>query len=232
MILTLTSLAQIILINIILSGDNALMIAMAARHLPERQQRIAMIWGGTLAVVLQLLLTLGVSYLLLIPGLRFVSAILLLGIACKLVQDEEATAHEGSPAPTSLRTAVFRIAIANLVMSLDNTLAIASVSGTASALQAVCLALSIIAILLFSQVILKLINRFRWIVYLGTGVLALTAAGMILHDLREVPSQIHVAWPVDQLPIWIDWGIRTAAVLACFTSGYWWPRRTLAYDPH
>src|SRR5262245_45941266 len=121
--LTLASLAQIVLINAVLSGDNALVIALAARHLPPRQRRAAMLWGGVAAVALRLALTLAVAYVLLVPGVRFVGAVLLLGIACKLVRDESAVDRGGGPAPTSVRTAVFRIAVADLVMSLDNVVA-------------------------------------------------------------------------------------------------------------
>ena len=127
--IALASLAQILLINTVLSGDNALVIAMAARHLPEPQRRTAMIWGVSLAVALQLVLTLAVAYVLMIPGLRFVGALLLVGIACKLIQEEDETNEEAAPAPTSLRTAVVRIAVADLVMSLDNVIAIAGSAG-------------------------------------------------------------------------------------------------------
>src|SRR5271165_1926035 len=114
--IALASLVQIVLINVVLSGDNALVIAMAARYLPAPQRRTAMLWGGAAAIALRLVLTLAVSYVLMIPGLRFVGAILLVGIACKLVQEENQTNEDGVPAPTSLRTAIFRIAVADLVM--------------------------------------------------------------------------------------------------------------------
>jgi len=191
LLLTLASLAQIILINTVLSGDNALVIAIAARHLPEPMRRTAMVWGVSLAVALQLVLTLAVAYVMMIPGVRFVGAVLLFGISCKLVQDEDQTAHEGAPIPTSVLTAIFRIAVADLVMSLDNVIAIAGVSGSDSVLLIVGLVLSIATIVAFSQVIIVMMNRFRWIVYAGTGILALTAAGMIVDDLEMVG---HVAW--------------------------------------
>src|SRR5271166_1777319 len=90
LMMALASLVQIVLINVVLSGDNALVIAMVARHLPVPQRRAAMLWGGAAAITLRLALTLAVSYVLMIPGLRFVGAILLVGIACKLIQDEDA----------------------------------------------------------------------------------------------------------------------------------------------
>jgi YjbE family integral membrane protein len=223
--LTLASLAQIILINTVLSGDNALVIAMAARHLPEPGRRTAMIWGVSLAVALQLVLTLAVAYVMMIPGVRFVGAVLLFGISCKLVQDEDQTAHDGAPAPTSMLTAIFRIAVADFVMSLDNVIAIAGISGSDPVLVTVGLVLSIAVIVTFSQVILVLMNRFRWIIYAGTGILALTAAGMIVHDLEVVSRVAWTAGSSLHFPLWADWGLRGLAVVSCITSTRWWPWR-------
>lgn len=225
LLIWLGSLLQIVLINAVLSGDNALVIAMAARHLPVSQRRIAMLWGGGVAIVLRLVLTVAVSYILMVPGLRFLGALLLVGIACKLVQDENETNETGVPPPTTVRTAVMRIAVADLVMSLDNVVAIAGVSGSDPVLLIVGLVLSIAMILAFSQVILALMNRFRWVVYAGTGILALTAAGMIRHDLEAVN---HLSWAANlpvHLPLWADWSFRGAVVGVCLTSSRWRPRR-------
>jgi WD40 repeat protein len=109
--LTLASLAQIVLVDVVLSGDNALVIAMVARHLPPPQRRAAMLWGGLVAIALRLALTMAVAYVLTVPGVPFLGAILLLGIACKLVQEEVDTERAGATAPTSLGPAVARIAM-------------------------------------------------------------------------------------------------------------------------
>ena len=228
LMIALASLVQIVLINVVLSGDNALVIAMVARHLPASQRRAAMLWGGAVAITLRLALTLAVSYVLMIPGLRFVGAILLVGIACKLVQDE--ANEDAAPAPASLRTAVVRIAVADLVMSLDNVVAIAGVSGSDPVLLVVGLVLSIGMILAFSQVILALMNRFRWVVYAGTAVLALTAAGMIRNDLATVRDLTWVASLPLHLPLWADWAFRGVVVGGCLTSSRWWPRRLPAVE--
>ena len=98
LMMALASVVQIVLINVVLSGDNALVIAMVARHLPASQRRAAMLWGGAVAIALRLALTLAVSYVLMIPGLRFVGVILLVGIACKLIQDED-EANEDAARP-------------------------------------------------------------------------------------------------------------------------------------
>ena len=103
LMIALASLVQIVLINVVLSGDNALVIAMVARHLPVPQRRAAMLWGGAVAIALRLVLTLAVSYVLMIPGLRFVGAILLVGIACKLVEEELETNEDAAPTAASLR---------------------------------------------------------------------------------------------------------------------------------
>ena len=144
--------------------------------------------------------------------------------------DEEETSEHEAPAPTSLRTAVVRIAVADLVMSLDNVIAIAGVSGSDPLLLVIGLILSIGMILAFSQVILALMNRFRWVVYAGTGVLALTAAGMIRHDLEGVRQLTWFASLPPHLPVWADWGFRGAVVVACLTSSRWWPRRVPAIE--
>ena len=162
---------------------------------------------------------------MMVPGVQFVGAILLLGIACKLVQDEEETGADGGPTPTSLRQAILRIAVADLVMSLDNVVAIAGVSGSNPALLTVGLVLSTATILAFSQVIVVMMNRFPWIVYAGTGILALTAAGMIVHELDAVRQVAWASSPTLHFPLWADWGLRGAAVGICVTAGRWWPRR-------
>jgi YjbE family integral membrane protein len=230
LMIAFASLVQIVLINVVLSGDNALVIAMVARHLPAPQRRAAMFWGGAMAIALRLALTLAFAYVLMIPGLRFLGALLLVGIACKLVQEEDETNEDAAPAPASLRTAIVRIAVADLIMSLDNVVAIAGVSGSDPVLLIVGLVLSIGMILAFSQLILVLMNRFRWVVYAGTAVLALTAAGMIRHDLEAVR---HLTWAASlptHLPLWADWAFRGVVMGGCLTSSRWWPRRLPAVE--
>ena len=151
-------------------------------------------------------------------------AVLLFGISCKLVQDEDQTVHDGAPAPTSLLTAIFRIAVADLVMSLDNVVAVAGVSGSDPLLLTVGLILSIAAIVAFSQIILVAMSRFRWIVYAGTAFLALTAAGMIVHDLEVFSRVAGTTGSSLHFPLWADWSPRAVAVVACITSTRWWPR--------
>ena len=211
--LGLVSLFQIVLVNVILSGDNALVIAMAARHLEGRERRLAMAWGGALAIAMRLLLMLVVAYIMMIPGVRFIGAVLLLVIACKLVQDEQQTQVEGGPPAVTLRSAILRIAVADLVMSLDNVLAIAGISGSNPFLLAVGLVISV------------LMSRFRWIIYAGTAVLAVAASGMILHDVEALQHLAASFQMTFTIPAWMTWGLRLAAVAVCLTAGHWRPRR-------
>src|SRR5271166_306196 len=124
----LASICKLILIDLVLSGDNAVVIGLAAHLLPPRQRRQAMIWGCGMAIVMRIALTLIVAHLLLFPGLRFVGAVLLGWIACKLIKDEADSRDTSRPPPTTLFRAITRIAMADFIMSLDNIVAIAGAS--------------------------------------------------------------------------------------------------------
>ncbi|MGD0044097.1 MAG: TerC family protein [Isosphaeraceae bacterium] len=221
------SIIQTMLVNVVLSGDNAMVIALAASSLPPEKRQRAMLWGTGLAIGMRMVLTFAVSYVLLIPGLRFLGAVLLAYIACKLIQEQADQAGDASQAPTSTGTAIARIALADLVMSLDNVIAIAGVAQADPLRLFLGLALSIAMILALSTAIVAIMSRFRWIVYLGTGVLALAAANMMAHDIeaarqfgvtvsQHAGSDVHGVWP-----------LRLALVVVCLTSNYWWPRGRL-----
>jgi YjbE family integral membrane protein len=184
------SIFQIALINVALSGDNAVVIALAAHHLPARQRRRVVLWGGSLAVAMQAGFTLVISRLLRIPGLRIIGAVLLLGIAGKLAQEEvggEVAVGTGEEsAATGTGASVARIALANLAMSFDNVLAIASVCRSDPVRMGLGLAISGLILFAFSAGISSLMARFRWVAYAGALMLAITAAGMIW---REVASE-------------------------------------------
>src|SRR5262245_34425262 len=104
----LVSICKLILIDLVLSGDNAVVIGLAAHLLPPRQRRLAMIWGCGMAIVMRVVLTLVVAQLLLFPGLRFAGAVLLAWIACRLVEEEAESRDSTRPAPTSLFKAITR----------------------------------------------------------------------------------------------------------------------------
>ena len=224
LLVSMTAILQIVLINIVLSGDNAVVIAMAAHHLPSEQRRKAMLWGCLFAVGLRLVLTLVVGYILMIPGVRFTGAVLLAWIACKLLQDATASEHQASQGSGSLSTAIGRIVVADLVMSLDNVIAIAGVSNSNPWQMALGLVLSIATILVFSSTIIQILDRFRWIVYAGTAVLAATSAQMMMHDLNSLAGRILGSIHEAHLPGWTFWMAQILFVAGCLTSAIWWPQ--------
>ena len=159
------------------------------RHkLPERQRRLVVFWGGALAVLLQAVFTLLVADLLHIPGLRLLGALLLLVIACKLLQEESAAeAPEAAEETIGFGTSIVRIALANVAMSFDNVVAVASVSRSDPIRMGLGLLISGLIIFVFSAAIVELMSRFKWIAYGGAALLAVTAAGMMWHDLSSLP---------------------------------------------
>lgn len=180
---------KIILIDIVLSGDNAVVIAMAAHKLPEQQRKIAIFAGGGVAIFLRIIFTMIMAFLLMVPGLRFVGGLVLVWIACKLLVEEED--HEIKPDDVARGTfaAIRLIFIADFVMSLDNMLAVAGASHGDWQLLLGGLLISIFIIMTCSGLIAKLMNRYKWIVTVGAGILALTAGEMIFGD-RELAGYI------------------------------------------
>lgn len=181
----LAALFQIMLVNIVLSGDNAVVIALAARNLPPQHQKAAVLWGSGGAIVLRVLLTIVAVQLLKIPFLQFLGGLLLVWIAIQLLigDDEEDGAHH---AHNSLYGAIKTILIADVVMSLDNTLAIAGVAKGDWGLLITGLALSIPLIVLGSTVIMRIMDRFPIVVYVGAALIAWTAGEMIDSDAAVV----------------------------------------------
>lgn len=177
----MAALLQIMLVNIVLSGDNAVVIALAARSLPPHHQKTAILWGSGGAIVLRILLTIVAVELLRIPYLQFLGGLLLIWIAVQLLveKDEEEGEHH---AHDSLLGAVKTILIADVVMSLDNTLAIAGVAKGNWTLLITGLALSIPLIVVGSTVIMKIMDRFPVVVYVGAALIAWTAGEMIDSD--------------------------------------------------
>jgi YjbE family integral membrane protein len=178
----LTILTGIFLINVVLSGDNAVVIALASRGLHPGQQRAAIFMGSAGAITLRILLTLAISFLLKIPYLQFVGGLLLVYIAIKLLKDDEK--EEKYNAAGSLLEAIKVIIVADLIMSLDNTLAIAAVSRGDWLMLVIGLASSIPIIIFCSQLILYFMKKFPVIIYAGAGLIAWTAGRMMLEDKK------------------------------------------------
>ena len=173
---------QIIAIDILLGGDNAVVIALACRNLPPELKRKGIFWGVAGAIGLRVVLTIFAVTLLTVPYLKIVGAVLLFWIGIKLILPEDEDAHE-IQASTQLLGAIKTIIIADAVMSLDNVIAVAGAAKDSYALIVFGLLVSIPIIVWCSQLVLKLINRFPWVVLLGGGLLGWIAAGMFVHDI-------------------------------------------------
>jgi YjbE family integral membrane protein len=181
-------LLKIIIINLVLSGDNAIVIALASRNLPLEQRKKAIAYGTMGAVGLRIALTFVVLWILKIPFLMVIGSLLLLWISYKLLADknEEVDVKAGA----NLYQAVQTIIIADLVMSLDNVLAVAAAAKNNLVLLILGIALSIPIIVFGSTLILKLIERYPAIVYIGSGILAYTAGEMLVGD-KWVNQWVH-----------------------------------------
>ena len=180
------ALGQIIWINIILSGDNAVVIALAARALPPVQQKQAIVWGSAGAVILRILLTFIAAYLLQWKYVQLVGGLLLLWIGVQLLMEEDDGPGGDDVKTVSFVTAVRTILIADLVMSLDNVIAVAlaaKIDGQINySLLVIGLAISIPMVIFGSQVMIKLMERFPVIIVLGAALIGWVAGDAISHD--------------------------------------------------
>jgi len=182
----LTPLVAIVVINLVLSGDNAVVIGLAAHRLPPTQRRTAIVLGGTGAVVLRLVLTAVAALLLLVPGLRQVGGALLLLIAFRLLKVEEES-EEGVKQAVTFRDAIITILVADLIMSLDNILGVAAVANGNIPLLVIGLALSMAIVMFGGGIIAELMDRLEWLTYLGAAAIAWTGAEMGLYDAAGGP---------------------------------------------
>jgi YjbE family integral membrane protein len=173
-------LLKIIGVNIILSGDNAVVIALAARSLPPKQQKAAVLWGSGAAVVMRIILTMFAVALLTLPWLKLVGSLLLFWIGIKLLIPEEDT--EEVDASDNLIAAIKTILIADLVMSIDNVIAVAAAAGGSITLLILGLAISIPLVIFGSTLLLHLMERWPIIITLGGGLLGFVAGEMMVTD--------------------------------------------------
>ena len=183
-----SALLAIVVIDLVLAGDNAIVIAMAARNLPAHLQKKAIVWGAVGAIAVRSAMTLVVVYLLKIPGLMLVGGLLLVWIAYKLLTPAKDDADGHGNASTSFWGAMKTIVIADAVMGLDNVLAVAGASHGSYVLVVLGLLISIPIVIWGSTQILKLVERYPSITYIGAGVLAWTAAKMMISEpmLKEM----------------------------------------------
>ncbi|MCE9660952.1 MAG: YjbE family putative metal transport protein [Burkholderiales bacterium] len=184
---SLSALLAIIVIDLVLAGDNAIVIALAARGLPAHLQKRAIVWGAAGAIVVRSLMTVIVVWLLQIPGLLIAGGLLLLWIAYRLLvpQDEPGEAH-GATA-TTFWGAMRTIVVADAVMGLDNVLAVAGAAHGSYLLVVLGLVISVPIVVWGSTVVLKVVDRFPAVVYVGAGVLVWTAVKMVLGEPLVTP---------------------------------------------
>ncbi|WP_428851329.1 TerC family protein [Imbroritus primus] len=189
----LTALVSIIIIDLVLAGDNAIVIALAARNLPPHLQKKAIVWGTIGAIVVRSAMTLAVVWLLKIPGLLLVGGVALVWIAYKLLTDDSGDDEHGA-AQNTLWGAMKTIIIADAVMGMDNVLAVAGAAHGSFLLVVLGLLISIPIVVWGSSLVLRLMERYPSIIYIGAGVLAFTAAKMIVSEPIVKPTI--AAYPV------------------------------------
>ncbi len=178
----LSSLLGIVVVNLVLSGDNAVVIGMAAHKLHGRQRMLAILFGGMAAVVLRLVFTLIAAMLMKVPALQLIGGLLLVWIAYRLLK-QEVGGEETHRAAESLWQAMWIITVADVVMSLDNILAIAALARDNMAVLAFGLALSMALVLSAGGIVAILMERFPWVNYVGSIAIAYVAGEMIMKDL-------------------------------------------------
>ncbi len=177
------ALGSIVLANIVLSGDNAVVIAMAARKLPDNQRSKAIFWGSAAAIVLRIVLTLVAVQLLALPYLKIIGALLLLYIGVQLLAEGDDDGEDDSkPVKDGMMAAVRTILIADLVMSLDNVIAVAAAAKGNTTLLIIGLAVSIPLIIFGSTLLMKVMDRFPIIITLGAALLGFLAGEMFVTD--------------------------------------------------
>lgn len=215
-----SALLAIVLIDLVLAGDNAIVIALAARNLPEHLKKKAIIWGTVGAIAVRSAMTLVVVWLLKIPGLMLVGGLGLLWIAYKLLADEGGGEHDG-PAASTFWGAMKTIVIADALMGIDNVLAVAGASHGSWDLVIFGLLLSVPIVVFGSAVVLKLVNRFPIIIQLGAAVLAFTAAKMIIGE----PLLDPVFDPPEVIHTMARWATYAVAIVGVLGAGWYATRR-------
>ncbi len=217
-------LGEIIVVNIVLSGDNAVVIALAARSLPERQRRLAVVWGSLAAIVMRVILTLVAVEMLRLPLLKLIGGGLLFWIAIQLLLPED-SGEGGINSHDNLISAIRTILIADLVMSLDNVIAVAAAAKGSVVLLILGLGISIPLVIFGSTIILRLMDRFPLIITLGAALLGFVAGEMVVTEPLVSPwIDAQASWMHEVVPL----GLAVLVVVA----GRWLARRKAAKVTH
>lgn len=206
-------LMTIIWVNIILSGDNAVVIALAARSLPPRQQKQAVFWGAGAAVVMRIILTIVAVELLKFPYLKLIGGALLLWIAVKLLVPEE-DGGEGIESSSNLFAAIKTILIADLVMSLDNVIGVAAAAKGSILLLILGLLISIPLVIFGATMLMKLMERWPVIITIGAAILGWVAGEMAATD------PVIAEW-VNENAAFLHWVAPAAGVVLVVAVGKW-----------
>jgi YjbE family integral membrane protein len=208
---------EIILINILLSGDNAVVIALACRNLPAKLRRQGILWGVLGAIVLRIILTYFAMSLLNYPWLKVIGAVLLIWIGIKLIVGDENAEHEVK-ASDQLISAIWTILIADLVMSLDNVMAVTAAAKGNLPLIIFGLVISIPLVIYGSQIIMRLIERMPLLVPAGGGLLGYIAGDLATDDPVVAP------WIESSAPM-VDWLAPFVGIAIVVIPGLWLARR-------
>jgi YjbE family integral membrane protein len=219
-----SALLAIILIDLVLAGDNAIVIALAARNLPPHLKRKAIVWGTVGAIAVRSVMTVGVVWLLQIPGLMLAGGLGLLWVAYKLLADQGDSQHEG-PVNSTFWGAMKTIMVADALMGVDNVLGVAGAAHGSFDLVIIGLLVSVPIVVLGSSLVLKLVDRFPVIIKLGAAVLAITAASMVLSE-----PLLKTLWASPLLAdAWLQttarWSVYVLAVAGVLGAGWWRQRR-------
>jgi YjbE family integral membrane protein len=212
-----SALAAIILIDLVLAGDNAIVIALAARNLPRELRMKAIVWGTVGAIVVRSAMTIGVVWLLQIPGLMAVGGLGLLWIAYRLLAGGDGGEEHGAAA-TTFWGAMKTIVIADALMGVDNVLGVAGAAHGAFDLVVIGLLVSVPIVVFGSTVVLRLVDRFPVIIQLGAAVLAYTAAHMIVAEpLLDALFDPHAI---------VRWSTYAVCIAGVLGAGWWATRAT------
>jgi len=213
---------------LVLAGDNAIVIALAARSLPKSLQKKAIIWGTVGAIGVRTLMTLIVVWLLKIPGLMLLGGLGLLWIAYKLVVDESGDEEDHGPAAASFWGAMKTIIVADALMGIDNVLGVAGAAHGAMDLVVIGLLVSVPIVVFGSTMVLRLVERFPIIIQLGAAVLAFTAASMIAGETL-LADWLGEGAPYGRV---LFWALALACVVGVLASAGWVLRRRAAPVEH
>ncbi len=221
-----SALLAIILIDLVLAGDNAIVIALASRNLPPHLQKKAIAWGTVGAIAVRSVMTVGVVWLLKIPGLMLVGGLGLLWIAYKLLADQDDGHHDG-PVATTFWGAMKTIIVADALMGIDNVLAVAGAAHGSFDLVIIGLLVSVPIVVFGSTMVLKLVERFPVIIQLGAAVLAFTAAKMVVGEPLLDPVYGGPDTPASAQPLQTvaQWATYVVAVVGVLGAGWLATRR-------